>query len=123
MAVYDPGDQYGVGYTWLSTTRIGYDVAKIKARLPGAPVDSWRMFFDRAVLAKFQDCIVSVLDAPGDVVSVVLIFLGKDSNSESPEDLKAAEQVLLSIRPYVRLIDSTRYYYALANGEVCVALG
>jgi putrescine transport system substrate-binding protein len=123
MAVYDPGNQYAVDYMWLTTTGIGYNVAKIRARMADAPVDSWRMFYDPAVLAKFQDCGVSVLDSPIDVLSSALFFIGKDPNSESPEDLKAVEQVLLSIRPYVRLVDSTRYYYALANGEVCLVMG
>ena len=123
MSVYDPGNQYAVDYMWLTTTGIGYNVAKINARLADAPVDSWRMFYDPAVLAKFQDCGVTVLDSPVDVVSTVLIYLGKDPNSESPDDLKAAEQVLVAVRPYVRLVDSTRYYYALANGEVCLAMG
>ena len=44
-------------------------------------------------------------------------------NSEAPEDLKAAEQVLLSIRPYVRYINSSKYIEDLANGEICLALG
>jgi putrescine transport system substrate-binding protein len=123
MAVYDPGNQYAVDYTWLTTTGIGYDVAKIRARLADAPVDSWRMLYDTAVLARFQDCGVSVVDAPDDVLSTVLFFLGKDPNSESPDDLKAAERVLLAIRPYVRYVDSTRYVEELANGELCVALG
>jgi len=122
MAVYDPGNQYGVVYTWLTTAGIGYDVAKISARLADAPVDSWRMLYDPAALAKFQDCGVSVLDAPDDVLSTVLAFLGKDPNSESPDDLKAAERVLLSIRPYVRYVDSAEYFERLANGEICVAL-
>ena len=30
------------------------------------------------------------------------IYLGKDANSEKPEDLKAAEEVLMAIRPYIR---------------------
>jgi putrescine transport system substrate-binding protein len=123
MAVYDPGNLYAVDYTWLTTTGIGYDVAKISARLADAPVDSWRMFYDPAVLARFQDCGVSLVDAPDDVISTVLIFLGRDPNSESPEDLKAAERVLLAIRPYVRYVDSTRYVADLANGALCVALG
>ena len=122
MAVYDPGNQYGVGYMWLETAGIGYDVAKINARLADAPVDSWRMLYDPAVLAKFRDCGVSVLDAPDDVLNTVLAFLGKNPNSESLEDLKAAEQVLLSIRPYVRYVDSAEYFERLANGEICVAL-
>ena len=123
LALYDPGNQYAVDYTWLITTDIGYDVSKIKARMPDAPIDSWRMLYDPSVLARFQDCGVSVLDSPVDVVSTVLAFLGKDPNSESPEDLKAAEQVLLSIRPFVRLIDSSRYDGALASGEICLAMG
>jgi len=53
----------------------------------------------------------------------VLIYLGKDANSENPEDLKAAEKVLMSIRPYVRLINSSKYIEDLANGEICLALG
>ena len=122
MAVYDPGNQYGVDYMWLTTAGIGYDVAKINARLADAPVDSWRLLYDPTVLAKFQDCGVSMLDAPDDVLSTVLVFLGKDPNGESPEDLQAAEQVLLSIRPYVRYVDSAQYFERLANGEICLAL-
>jgi putrescine transport system substrate-binding protein len=123
LALYDPGNQYAVDYTWLITTDIGYDVSKIKARMADAPVDSWRMLYDPAVVARFQDCGVSMLDSPVDVISTVLAFLGKDPNSESPEDLKAAEQVLLAIRPFVRLIDSSRYDGALASGEICLAMG
>jgi putrescine transport system substrate-binding protein len=122
-AVNDPGNEYAIDYLWLITTGIGYDVAKIKARMADAPVDSWRMFYDPTVLAKFQDCGVAVLDSPLDVVSTVFAFLGKDPNSESSADLKAAEQVMLSIRPYVRMIDSRRLDDALANGDICLALG
>ncbi len=86
MAVYDPGNQYGVPYTWLTTTGIGYDLAKIKSRVPGAPLGSWRLFFDPAVLQKLESCGVSVLDAPDDVLSAVLSFLGKDPNSASLAD-------------------------------------
>ena len=123
IAVLDPGNQYAVDYMWLTTTGIAYDVAKIKARMADAPVDSWRLIFDPTVLVKFQDCGVSVLDAPQDVVSSVLFFLGKNPNSESPEDLKAVESVLLSIRPSIRYADSVRYISDLANGDICLALG
>lgn len=123
FAVYDPGSQFGVAYMWLTTAGIGYDVAKVKARMANAPIESWRVFFDPTVLAKFKDCGVSVLDAPTDVLSSVLSFLGKNPNSENPEDLKAAEQVLRSVRPYIRSVDSTRYISDLANGDLCLVLG
>jgi putrescine transport system substrate-binding protein len=122
IAVYDPGNEHSVPYMWV-TSGPGYNVAKIKERLPDAPVDSLRMFYDPAVVSKFQDCGVSVLDAPSEVVGTVLLFLGKDPRSESIDDLKAAEQVLLSIRPYLRYVHSSRYIDDLANGETCLALG
>jgi len=121
-ALYDPGNQYAVTYMWI-TSGAGYDPAKLKQRDPDAPVDSWRLFYEPSALAKFKDCGVTMLDAPTEVVASVLLFLGKEPNSEAPDDLKAAEKVLLSIRPYVRYVHSSRYIDDLANGEVCLALG
>ena len=60
---------------------------------------------------------------PSEVVGTVLMYLGKDPKSKSPEDLQAAEKVLLSIRPYLRYMHSSRYIDDLANGETCLALG
>ena len=122
IAVHDPGNAHGVNYLW-GTSGVGYDEAKITARLPDAPVDSLRMFWDPAIVSKFADCGVTVLDAPSEVVGSVLIHLGLDPNSEKPEDLKAAEDVLMSVRPYVRYVHSSRYIEDLANGEVCLSLG
>jgi putrescine transport system substrate-binding protein len=122
-AVYDPGNQYGVDYTWLISVGMGYDVNRVKARIADAPFDSWRLIFDPKLLSKLTDCGVSVLDSPDDVVGSALAYLGKDPNSESAEDLASAEAVLHAIRPYLRYIDSTRYIADLANGDLCLALG
>ena len=121
-ALYDPGNQYSVDYMWI-TSGVGYNTAEIRARLADAPLDSWRMLFDPAVVAHFADCGVSILDAPSEVVATVLLFIGRNPNSNSPEDLKAAEAVLKSIRPYVRYVDSSRYIDLLAGGDICLALG
>lgn len=122
LAIYDPGNQYAVDYMWI-TSGVGYNAAAIKQRMPDAPVDSWRMIFDPAVISKFADCGVSILDAPSEVVATALLYIGKNPNSNSPEDLKAAEQVLKAIRPYIRYVDSSRYIDNLANGDVCLAMG
>jgi putrescine transport system substrate-binding protein len=122
IALYDPGNEYAVNHMWI-TSGPGYNAAKIKERMPDAPIDSWRMFYDPAVVSKFKDCGVSLLDEPAEVVGTVLIYLGKNANSESPEDLKAAGKVLLAIRPYIRYVHSSRYIDDLANGETCLALG
>jgi putrescine transport system substrate-binding protein len=123
LAAYDPGNQYAVGYMWLSTTGIGYNVQEIRARMPDAPVDSWRMFFDPAVLARFKDCGVAMLDAPINVVGAALAYLGKNPNSESPQDLAAVEKLLYAVRPFVRSVNSAQYYGDLANGDLCLVLG
>jgi putrescine transport system substrate-binding protein len=122
VAVYDPGNQYSVDYMWI-TSGVGYNTAEIRQRLPGAPLDSWRMLFDPAVVAKFEDCGVSVLDAPAEVVGTVLLYVGKNPNSDSPDDLRTAEKVLKAMRPYVRYVDSSRYIDNLANGDICLAMG
>jgi putrescine transport system substrate-binding protein len=122
VAKHDPGNQYAVNYMW-GTTSIGYNVKKVQAIDPAAPVDSWNLILDPKWAAKFKDCGISVLDAPDEVVGVVLAFLGRDPNSEKAEDLAAAEEVLMKIRPYIRLINSSQYIDSLANGDICVALG
>jgi putrescine transport system substrate-binding protein len=122
LEAFDPGNQYAVNYMW-GTSGVGYNEAKINEAMPNAPVNSFAMFFDPAVAKNFAKCGVSVLDAPSEVVGAVLIYLGKDANSESIDDLKAAEKVLLAVRPYIRLINSSKYIEDLANGEICLAMG
>ena len=121
-AVYDPDNRYNVDYMWI-TSGVGYNTAEIRRRMPDAPVDSWRMLFDPAIVARFQDCGVSILDAPSEVVATVLLVLGRNPNSNSPADLKEAEKALHAIRPYVRYVDSSRYIDNLANGDICLAMG
>ena len=121
-AGHDPGNEHGVVYMW-GTTGIGYDAAKVAQLMPGAPVDSWSLVFDPAVVSKFKDCGVSMLDDPTDMVGTVLLWLGKDPNSQSAEDLALAEEKLMAIRPYIRTIHSSQYIEDLANGEICIAVG
>jgi putrescine transport system substrate-binding protein len=118
----DPGMQYSVNYFW-GTSGVGYNVDKIKAAMPDAPVDSFRMFYDPTVVKHFKDCGVTLLDAPDEVINTVFVYLGIPPNSEKPEDLAAAEKTLMAIRPYVRYINSSKYIEDLANGEICLALG
>ena len=122
LAQFDPGNEYAVNYMW-GTSGIAYNVEKIKAIMADAPVDSFAILYDPKVIAKFKDCGVSILDAPSEVVGTVLMYLGKDANSESPEDLATAEKELAAIRPSVRNINSSKYIEDLANGEICLALG
>ncbi|MGN6488125.1 MAG: polyamine ABC transporter substrate-binding protein [Devosia sp.] len=121
-AAHDPDNAHSVDYMW-GTTAIGYNVAKVKERLGDVPVDSWDIVFKPENLQKLQDCGVNLLDAPAEVMATALNYLGLDPNSESPDDLKKAEELLMSIRPYVRTVNSSQYIDDLGNGEVCLSIG
>jgi putrescine transport system substrate-binding protein len=116
---FDPGHEHGAHYL-LSTSGVGYNVAKIAAAMPDAPVDSLRMLFDPTVIRHFQQCGVTFIDAPDETVNTVLLYLGRQPNSERPADLAAVERVLTAIRPYVRSIESTTFIEDLANGDICL---
>ena len=122
VANADPGNEHGVIYQY-GTNGFGYNVDKIDERLPGAPVDSWDMLFAPDVVAKFADCGVTLLDAANEVIPLALNYLGKDPNSEDAEDLKAAEALLMSVRPYIKYFHSSQYINDFASGEICLALG
>lgn len=122
LEALDPGNEYSVNYMW-GTSGIAHIPERIAEAMPDAPLDSFAMFYDPEVVKNFQRCGVTILDAPSEVVATVLIYLGRDANSESLEDLKAAEDVLLKIRPYIRTIESSAYIEQLANGERCLVLG
>ncbi len=122
VALHDPGNAHGVIYTW-GTNGIGYNEKMVKALMPDAPLDSWRLVFDPDVASKIAKCGISVLDSPAEMVRAVLSYLGKDPNSQKPEDLTLAEATLTKIRPYIRNINSSEYIEALANGDLCVAVG
>jgi putrescine transport system substrate-binding protein len=122
LARYDAGNQHGVPFTW-GTIGIGYNVAEVARRMPDAPVDSLRMIFDPAVLAKFKDCGVMMLDSSTEIIPAALKYLGLDPDSKKREDLQRAGALLRAVRPYLRRFDSLEYINALGDGRICVAFG
>ncbi|WP_349437313.1 polyamine ABC transporter substrate-binding protein [Pararhizobium sp. A13] len=122
VATYDPGNEYAIDYMW-GTTGIGYNVEKVKQILGTDEKPTWDVLFKPEVAAKFKDCGIHLLDSPTDVVPSVLAYLGLNPDSHAPDDLAKAEELLLQIRPYVRKFHSSEYINALANGDICLALG
>jgi putrescine transport system substrate-binding protein len=121
-AAHDPDNKFAVDYMW-GTTAIGYNVAKVKERLGDQAIDTWDLVFKPELVSKLADCGVTLLDAPAEVMASALNYLGLDPNSESPDDLKKAEDLLMSIRPHVRYFNSSQYIDDLGNGEVCLSVG
>jgi len=122
MAPFDPGAKYAIPYM-QGTIGLGYNTDAVAKRLPGVKIDSWAVVFDPKTLAKLKDCGVYFLDASEDMYAVALNYLGKDPNSKDPKDYAAAADLLLKVRPYVRKFHSSEYIDALANGDICLAIG
>lgn len=119
---YDPGNEYSVNYMW-GTTGIGYNVAKVEEALGTDTINSWEVIFEPEQISKLADCGVYMLDAPAEMVRAALNYLGLDPDSRDPDELAQAEELLVSVRPHVRKFHSSEYINALANGDICLAVG
>ncbi len=122
VARHDPDNRHAVIYI-RGTEGIGFNEEAVKKLLPNHPLDSWSLIFDPANASKLASCGIQIMDNPGGVIRLVLAYLHRDPNAPTPEDLQAAEQTLLKIRPYVRTIDSFNSTEALANADVCALVG
>lgn len=119
----DPGNRHLVPYMW-GTTGIGYNVQKVRERLGSdAPLDSWALLFDPAIVAKLQDCGVAMLDEEQEGFGAALIYLGKDPNHVGDGEIAAVTGLYAKVRPHIRYFNSSKYIEDLANGEICVAMG
>jgi putrescine transport system substrate-binding protein len=121
-AKYDPGNEYAVDYMW-GTTGIGYNVDKMKEILGTEEKPNWDVIFNPELAAKFKDCGIHLLDSPTDIMPSALAYLGLDPDSHEQADLEKATDLLMKVRPHVRKFHSSEYINALANGDICVAVG
>ncbi|WP_300304357.1 polyamine ABC transporter substrate-binding protein [Ferrovibrio sp.] len=122
LARFDPENKHAAIYLW-GTSGIGLNPDKIKQRLPNPPANSLRMLFDPAVVSKVADCGVVVLDAPDELMTAALKYLGLDPNAKDADSIAKAEAALMKVRPYIRKFHSSQYINDLANGDACLAYG
>ena len=122
LAVYDPGNQYAVDYMWFATG-IAFNVKKAKERVGDAPLDTWDMIFKPENLRKFADCGVYVLDSPEDLFTTALAWMKLKPDSKNADDIRRAADVLVAMKRNVKKFHSSEYINALANGDICLAVG
>ena len=118
---YDADNAHAMIYLW-GTVGLGFNVDKVKERLPDVPTDSWSLLFDPANAAKLADCGIMILDSPTDVLPHALRYIGEDPDSKDPAVIEKGMAVLEQIRPYVRKFHSSENLNALANGDICLSL-
>jgi len=119
----DPGNAHVVPYMW-GTTGLGVNVDKVTAALgPDAPLDSWALLFDPANAEKLASCGIHVLDDDQEAFGAALIWLGRDPNGGSADEIEAVKQAYAAIRPHIRTFNNAEYKDALANGDACLVMG
>ena len=122
-AKYDPDNAFSINYMW-GTTGLGVNVPKVQEILgPDAPVSSWDLIFKPENAEALSACGIYMLDAPSEIIPGVLNYLGENPDSHDPEVIARAEEVLLPVRPFIKKFHSSEYINALANGDICVAVG
>ena len=122
LQVFDPGNQHAVNYMW-GTTGIGLNVKRVQERLGQASLNTWDIVMRPELIGKLKDCGVHMLDAPEDVFPGVLNYLGLNPDSKRNEDLNRAGDALFRIRGNIQKYHSSEYINALANGDICMAVG
>jgi putrescine transport system substrate-binding protein len=122
LAVYDPGNQHAVNYMW-GTTGVGINVKKVRERLGDVPLNTWDLVMRPELASKLKGCGIYMLDSPEDLFPGILAYLGLNPDSKRMDDLNKAGEALFKVRGNVQKFHSSEYINALANGDICVAVG
>jgi putrescine transport system substrate-binding protein len=105
------------------TTGLGLNLERAQKALGERPLNSWDIVFKPELLAKLGDCGVHMLDAPDELIPTALRWLGLDPDSKNVAEIEKAGALLVKLRPHVRKFHSSEYINALANNEICLAVG
>jgi spermidine/putrescine transport system substrate-binding protein len=109
-APFDPGRKFSMPYTWL-VIGIGYRKSKVK-EIP----NSWKWVFDSDV---YKGKIAVMSDA-SELFRNCFKYLGGSINSDSPELLKKAEEMLIKQKPNIKSFHEDNGQDLLLSGEVDV---
>jgi len=116
---YDPGNKYTMA--WQSgLTGIGWDPGQVKQLRPGNPeITSVMDLFDPAFKGK-----VGMFADNADLPNLVLVGMGVDPETSTPDDWQAAADLLQKQRDdgIVRQYFTQNYTNALQNGDVAVTM-
>lgn len=121
VSAYEEVRDYNVPYHW-GTTGYAWNAEMVRERLPDHPMDSADVIFNPKIVAQLADCGVTLLDGPTDVIPMALAYLGRDPSASDDESLALAEEVIASVRPYIRYFSNQKMMSDLPNREVCVAM-
>ena len=104
---YDPNNEYSVPYTW-GTVGVIYNTKYVDE----ADVGSWDLLWNE----KYADRIV-MFSNPRDSFAIAEAMLGYSLNTEDPEELQAAADLLTEQKPLVQSYEMDNIYDLMENEE------
>jgi len=124
MAKVDPGNQYAVPYFWgINTLAINKKLVQKALGTEQLPENEWDLVFNPEYTKKLKSCGISYFDSAIEQIPLALHYLGKDPNSENPDDIKAAVDMMKKVRPDIKRFTSSGYIDDMAAGNLCVSVG
>ncbi|HEZ7780313.1 TPA: polyamine ABC transporter substrate-binding protein [Neisseria meningitidis] len=124
MEAVDPGNEYAVPYFWgINTLAINTRQVQKALGTDKLPENEWDLVFNPEYTAKLKSCGISYFDSAIEQIPLALHYLGKDPNSENPEDIKAAVDMMKAVRGDVKRFSSSGYIDDMAAGNLCAAIG
>ena len=111
---FDPANKHSIPYNYGTTELV------VRNDLVEAPITHWADLWDPRYGGK-----IGVRAQPTELISVALRSLGYPLNSEDPQELEAALQHLLDLKPSVIFMDdeTDNAIPALLNGEAVIMVG
>lgn len=108
---FDPENKYTVPHFW-GTLGILYDTTKVKE-----PVDSWDVLFNHEYAGE-----IVMQNSMRDTFMVALKYLGYSLNTNNPEELQEAKELLMNQKPDVQayLVDEARDEVVAGNAAMAV---
>lgn len=93
--VYDPGDRHSVPFNWGTTGLV------VRADLAQEPITHWAALWDPRYIGR-----TGIWSGqPREVLGLTLKALGYSANSENPQEVEAALQHLIELKPYLLFME------------------
>ncbi len=113
-AGFDPGNAHSVPKDW-GTTGVGYLTEFVKE-----DITTWAQFYDLAAQYTGR---YTVLDSAPEVIGSALKLLGYSYNTLEQSQVDEATDKLISIKPHIYDVTSSKYRQEMSREDTYVALG
>jgi putrescine transport system substrate-binding protein len=117
----DPGNKYGIPYSW-GTTGFAYNPDIVKKFLPSSTsLDTYQVILDENIIKKLSVCGVGLLDQPQDLLEAFLAYLKIKPDYKDLTQIDVVKKVLEKVRPYIKFFtsNSEKMVTNLISGEAC----